>query len=71
MINIKKLRKVLETHIILEDKLYKDSEGRIVPWPSLGKRITIKRKKKMVLEQNSNGKVKTKRKNVIYVEIIE
>jgi len=37
----------------------------------LSKRITIKRKKKMVLEQTANGDTKLKRKNVIKIEIIE
>ena len=34
-------------------------------------RITIKRKKKMILEQTANGDIKNKRKNVIKIEIIE
>ena len=35
------------------------------------KNITIKRKKKMVIEQDANGDTKLKRKNVIKIEIIE
>ena len=35
------------------------------------KNIIIKRKKKMVLITNGNGDVKTKRVNVVRVEIIE
>lgn len=34
-------------------------------------RITIKRKKKMMLEKMSNGNVKAKRKSYIKIEIIE
>ena len=34
-------------------------------------KITIKRKKKMILEQTANGDIKNKRKNVIKIEIIE
>ena len=34
-------------------------------------RITIKRKKKMILEETTNGSIKAKRRNVIRVEIIE
>ena len=35
------------------------------------KNINIKRKKRMVLEENSKGDIRTKRKNVIKIEIIE
>ncbi len=35
------------------------------------KDITIKRKKKMILEEMSNGNVKAKRRNYIRIEIIE
>jgi UDP-N-acetylmuramyl pentapeptide synthase len=33
--------------------------------------IIIKQKKKIILEENSNGNVKSKRRNVIKIEIIE
>ena len=33
--------------------------------------INIKRKKKMILEQTSNGKLRAIRKNIIKIEIIE
>jgi len=35
------------------------------------KRITIKRKKKMIREKDPNGCVRAKRRNVIKIEIIE
>jgi hypothetical protein len=35
------------------------------------KELNIKRKKKMMLEKNSNGDIRAKRKNVIKIEIIE
>ena len=35
------------------------------------KELTINRKKKMILENTTNGNVKAKRKNVIKIEIIE
>ena len=34
-------------------------------------KITIKRKKKMVIEQTTNGNVKAKRRSYIKIEIIE
>jgi len=34
-------------------------------------RMTIKRKKKMIIEQTPNGDTKLKRRNVIRIEIIE
>jgi len=37
----------------------------------VSKRITIKRKKKMVIEQTPNGKIRAVRKNYIKIEIIE
>ena len=43
-------------------------------WEELGissKKITIKRKKKMILENMSNGNVKAVRKNYLKIEIIE
>ena len=64
MINLKRLRKTLETHIGLAE-WNEPSKGEMKD------RITIKRKKKMMLEQTSNGKVKAKRKNIIKIEIIE
>ena len=33
--------------------------------------LTIKRKKKMILETSTNGNVKAKRRNYIRIEIIE
>lgn len=62
LINIKKLRKAIETNIRL---------GWLDPVDKKGIRITIKRKKKMILEKNSNGDIKVKRRNVIKIEIIE
>lgn len=35
------------------------------------KRINIKKKKKMILEQTPNGRIKAKRVNYIKIEIIE
>ncbi len=61
MINIKLLREFLVQHICFYDKTNK----------SVKNRITIKRKKRMVLEQNSKGDIKAKRKNIIKIEIIE
>jgi len=63
MINLKRLRIHLENYIMQEGGTY--LRGK------LSKRITIKRKKKMVLEQTANGDTKLKRKNVIKIEIIE
>jgi len=62
LINQRKLRKALEKYLVWE-KGYDPSE--------VGKRITIKRKKKMILEELPNGCVKAKRRNVIKIEIIE
>lgn len=59
MINIRKLRGTL--------KDIWNEEGLLLP----DKRINIKRKKKMILEQTPNGKVKAKRVNYIKIEIIE
>jgi len=64
MINLKRLRKTLETHIGLAE-WNKPFRGEMKD------RITIKRKKKMVLEQTANGDMKLKRKSVIKIEIIE
>lgn len=65
MINLKKLRKVLEIHLRLSERVY-------IPDKEITKdRITIKRKKKMILEQIPNGDIKLKRRSVIKVEIIE
>ena len=65
MIDIKNLRKTLETHIKLAEwnKSSKDKD--------ISERINIKRKKKMILEETPNGCVKAKRRNVIKIEIIE
>lgn len=61
LINKKRLGKALEKHLVYEG--YDPSD--------LDKKITIKRKKKMVIEKNSNGDMKLKRRNVIKIEIIE
>ena len=61
MISIRKLREFLEQHLSLWDKTNE----------SVKKRITIKRKKKMILEQIPNGDIKLKRRSVIKIEIIE
>ena len=67
MIDLKSLRKALETYIkISEHKVYVDS-----PDKRTSQRITIKRKKKMILEQIPNGDIKLKRRSVIKIEIIE
>jgi len=61
MINKKRLGKALEKHLI--DEGYDPSYAF--------KRITIKRKKKMIIEKTANGDMKLKRRNVIKIEIIE
>jgi len=61
LINIRKLRKFLEQHLSLWDKTNE----------SVKKRITIKRKKKMVLEEMTNGNVRAVRRNYLKIEIIE
>lgn len=61
--NIRKLRKALETHIEFNQYLIDRSD--------ISKRITIKRKKKMILEQIPNGDIKLRRRSVIKIEIIE
>lgn len=61
LINLKRLRKVLETHLV--EEAYDPSD--------VGKGISIKRKKKIILEETPNGGVKSKRRNVIKIEIIE
>ena len=40
-------------------------------WGLNEKDITIKQKKKMILEQTANGNVKAKRRSYIKIEIIE
>jgi len=35
------------------------------------KNLTIKRKKKMIIEETKNGSAKLKRRNIIKIEIIE
>ena len=40
-------------------------------WGLNEKNIIIKRKKKMILEQTTNGKIRTVRKSIIKIEIIE
>lgn len=61
MINKKRLMKALEKHLV--DEGYDPSDAY--------RRITIKRKKKMILEKTTNGKVRAMRKNIIKIEIIE
>ncbi len=61
MINKKRLMKALEEHLV--DEGYDPSDAY--------KKITIKRKKKMILEKKSNGNVKAVRRNYIKIEIIE
>jgi len=36
-----------------------------------GRRVTIERKKKMVLEEMKNGNIKSKRRTYLKIEIIE
>lgn len=61
LINKKRLGLALEKHLV--DEGYDPSDAF--------KRITIKRKKKMIPEKMSNGNVKQKRRNIIKIEIIE
>lgn len=61
LINKKRLGEALEKHLV--DEGYDPSYAF--------KRITIKRKKKMILEQLPNGNVKAKRRNYLKIEIIE
>ena len=63
LINIKRLRKTLETHIRLA--------GWNDPASKISDRVTIKRKKKMILEETTNGSIRAKRRSVIKIEIIE
>ena len=63
MINLKRLRTHLENYIMQEEEIYLRKK--------LIKRITIKRKKKMILEETPNGSARLKRRNVIKIEIIE
>ncbi len=64
LIDLKGLRICLENYIILSSKTYLNRE-------TVKDRITIKRKKKMIIEQTPNGDTKLKRRNVIKIEIIE
>jgi len=64
LINQKKLREILEKHLV-----YEVAKGYDPSYVS--KRITIKRKKKMIREKDPNGCVRAKRRNVIKIEIIE
>ena len=63
MINIKKLRKVLERTIEWEERV--SVNDKYVEKKVAKDRITIKRKKKMILVKNSNGDIKTKRINYL------
>lgn len=65
MINLKELRKCLVEHIKLTTGNYYDFTD------NASKRIIIKRKKKMVIENTANGDTKLKRRSVIKIEIIE
>lgn len=60
--NLRRLRTHLENYIMQEEECVRGK---------LSKRINIKRKKKMIIEQTANGDMKLKRKNVIKIEIIE
>lgn len=60
MINLKKLRKVLEIHLV--DEGYDPSFVR--------ERINIKKKKRMVIEQIKNGNIRAIRKSYLKIEII-
>ena len=62
LISQKRLREALEKHLVW---------GETYDPSDVGKRITIKRKKKMILEEIPNGDIKLKRRNVIRIEIIE
>ena len=62
MINIRRLREFLQQHIMFWD----GKAGK-----SVKDRITIKRKKKMILETSTNGNVKAKRRSYLKIEIIE
>lgn len=68
MINLKKLRGVLEREIQSQEWLKVD--GKYTPSKVISDRITIKRKKKMILVK-TNGDVKAKRVNYLKIEIIE
>lgn len=61
MINKKRLGIALEKYLV--DEVGYDPSDAF-------KKITMKRKKKMILEQTTNG-IKARRKNVIKIEIIE
>ena len=69
MINIRKLRGVLEREIQSQEWL--GGDGEYILSKVISKKITIKRKKKMILEQIPNGDIKLKRRSVIKIEIIE
>ena len=62
MINLKRLRIHLENYIMQEEKCIRKK---------LSDKITIKRKKKMILEETPNSSARLKRRNVIKIEIIE
>ena len=69
MINLRNLRRVLERCVEWEERA--SVNDRYIKSKSASNRIIIKRKKKIVLEETSNGSVKSKRRNVIKIEIIE
>jgi len=61
LLSIRKLRTVLEQFVMFWDK---------EPSKTVKDRINIKRKKKMVIEEQ-NGKTRSVRKTIIYIEIVE
>ncbi len=60
MINLKKLREVLEKYLV--DEGYDPSFVR--------ERINIKKKKRMVIERIKNGNTRAVRKNYLKIEIM-
>jgi len=63
MINLRRLRTHLENYIMQEEEINLRKK--------LSKKLTIKRKKKMVIVKAENGEMKLKRRNIIKIEIIE
>ena len=65
MINLKELKKLLVENMKFIEWNPKECRENV------DKRITIKRKKKMIIEKLTNGNVKAVRRNYIKIEIIE
>ena len=63
MINLKKLRENIE--VFLAEKEGVDNPSDMSEW------VTIKRKKKMIIEKTSNGNTRAVRRNYLSIEIIE